>query len=217
MRKYSKSRSRSRSNSHRSSRSRSKSPQQENNDKIDYNALDYEENNDQSDKEDRNDKKIELVSYPPLGSFKPDNEDHDQNNHNLVSEESKDLILNKRSEVLAMALGVQIKTGEDPPTGDISISGYEKKKKLQERFQKDNNDLNDDLKGPRSEVHMKKIPDNLDEKLKPVQNNAHREQHDFKRINYEKRDDDFRRRDRRFEPRRWSPDRGFRGNRYFNP
>lgn len=31
-----------------------------------------------------------------------------------------------------MALGVQIKTGEDPPTGEIKISGYDKKNQRME-------------------------------------------------------------------------------------
>lgn len=48
-------------------------------------------------------------------------------NGNDTVENSSENVLNKRSEVLAMALGVQIKTGEDPPTGEIKISGFSKK------------------------------------------------------------------------------------------
>lgn len=48
-------------------------------------------------------------------------------------DETTEVLNSKRSEVLAMALGVQIKTGEDPPTGEIQISGYNKRnKKIEE-------------------------------------------------------------------------------------
>lgn len=192
---------------------------------MDYNALDYEEINDHSDKEDRKqNNKIKMVQYPPPGSFKPGlskkTEEINKENHEVTSKQPRELILNKKSEVLAMALGVQIKTGEDPPTGDISISGYEKKKKLHEKFHREDNNR-DDLsrmnmalhKGPKSEVHLKKIPDSLDEQIKPAQNNAHREQHDFKRVNYERREEE-QRRFRKMDVRRRSPDRNFHTNRY---
>lgn len=123
-----------------------------------------------------------------------------------------------------MALGVQIKTGEDPPTGEISISGYDKKKKLQEKFTKEVEKMKTDLKspvissmmqkGPRSEIH-KQIPENLTDQInKPVQNNAYREQHDFKRGNHERKEEDRRyRRGEVRERRRRSSERDSRQNR----
>lgn len=137
-----------------------------------------------------------MVQYPPPGSFKPiegKRKEKSPRNENVENGKDDNLVLNKKSEVLALALGVQIKTGEDPPTGEISISGYDKKKKLREKFlnseddPKKAGDLLSKLhfgapKGPKSEVHLKQIPDNLNEQVKPSQNNAHREQHDFKRV-----------------------------------
>ncbi|KAK9693124.1 Cyclophilin type peptidyl-prolyl cis-trans isomerase/CLD, partial [Popillia japonica] len=110
--------------------------------KIDYNALDYEEN--QSDEENEVPRKQvpSLVQYPLPGSFHPVEKvklpDHEAGEITKIEEENEGadaVVANKRSEVLAMALGVQIKTGEDPPTGEITISGYEKKNKLKEKFE----------------------------------------------------------------------------------
>lgn len=171
-----------------------------------------------------------MVQYPPPGSFKPgsftrkksEEKESEKHEEKTSFNEEKELILNKKSEVLAMALGVQIKTGEDPPTGEISISGYEKKKRLQEKFQNSNDENNTAsksmslgniaLKGPRSEVHLKQIPDNLNEQIKPIQVNAYREQHDFKRGNRERKEED-QRRYRKFEIRRRTPERDSRFNR----
>lgn len=44
-----------------------------------------------------------------------------------------DQVQNERSDILAMALGVQIKKGEDPPTGEIVFSGYAKKQQQQQQ------------------------------------------------------------------------------------
>lgn len=67
-----------------------------------------------------------MVQYPPPGSFKPiEKTQHDQstdahagkpksvedNKENDADKKDNDLIMNKRSEVLAMALGVEIKRG----------------------------------------------------------------------------------------------------------
>lgn len=106
----------------------------DNRNEVDYNALDYEDNEEhQSDDENVSRKQVpSLVQYPLPGSFKPI-EGHKSENAN---EKINELPNAKRSEVLAMALGVQIKTGEDPPTGEIEISGYNKKnKKLDHQFE----------------------------------------------------------------------------------
>lgn len=105
----------------------------ETNKEVDYNALDYEENDNQTDDEHEVPHKqvSSLVQYPLPGSFQPN-----QDKTNDKTTEESNAASNKRSEVLAMALGVQIKTGEDPPTGEIKISGYDKKNK------KKNDELN---------------------------------------------------------------------------
>lgn len=103
------------------------------NKEVDYNALDYEENENQTDDEHEvpQRKVSSLVQYPALGSFQANQQVPDSSNIKKAEGESE-LVGNTRSEVLAMALGVQIKTGEDPPTGDITISGYDKKNKRKE-------------------------------------------------------------------------------------
>lgn len=224
---------------------------------VDYNALDYEENNDQSDKEDNqeaptNQSKTEvpeLIQYPPPGSFKPietaaggaECDDHSTNDNstekkslemegnkeNGAEKGENELVMNKRSEVLAMALGVEIKRGEDPATADASISGYEKKRRLQEKFAnnlqqfeevEENNTSNLHSKiefGPRSEVFQKHTLENVNITKNQNQVNARREEHDFKRgPNRDKDKPDY---DRKFRDRR--PDmrtRGFDRNRQFN-
>lgn len=99
----------------------------EQNREVDYNALDYEDNENQSDYEQEiTHKKVSsLVQYPLPGSYQPV-----ENKPEEPLNSAEETVQNKRSEVLAMALGVQIKTGEDPATGEIKISGYDKKNKL---------------------------------------------------------------------------------------
>lgn len=105
------------------------------NNEVDYNALDYEDNEDhQSDDENVNKKQVpSLVQYPLPGSFKPVDGRKETNESQIFEGKMNDQQNTKRSEVLAMALGVQIKTGEDPPTGEIEISGYNKKNKKLEK------------------------------------------------------------------------------------
>lgn len=107
-------------------RSKERTPEQDKNHKkeVDYNALDYEDAN-QSEEEQETAKKVSsLVQYPvnvtSNGAQKQDGNE-------------TDLVLNKRSDVLALALGVQVKTGEDPPDGEIRISGYDKPSKIIEK------------------------------------------------------------------------------------
>ncbi|VEN40775.1 unnamed protein product [Callosobruchus maculatus] len=104
---------------------------------IDYNALDYEG---QSEEEGEYNKREvpSLVQYPLPGAytkFKPDKPEEPE------LEEGEIITINKRSDFMAMALGVQIKTGEDPPTGEIA--GYNKNKnknQMQPQMQKGNMD-----------------------------------------------------------------------------
>nr|XP_023025914.1 peptidyl-prolyl cis-trans isomerase G-like [Leptinotarsa decemlineata] len=94
---------------------------------VDYNALDYEG---QSEEENDVTKKLipSLVQYPLPGAynaFKTEEEVH--NEMKLVEQEHRETeAINKRSDFLAMALGVQIKTGEDPLTGEMKMSGFNK-------------------------------------------------------------------------------------------
>lgn len=120
----------------------------DNRNEIDYNALDYEDNEDhQSDDENISKKQVpSLVQYPLPGSFKPidgPKENTNKETHN-VDGKLDEPQNTKRSEVLAMALGVQIKTGEDPPTGEIEISGYNKKKKI-DQFDNNLTDKNNEV------------------------------------------------------------------------
>ncbi|XP_017781537.1 PREDICTED: peptidyl-prolyl cis-trans isomerase G [Nicrophorus vespilloides] len=123
--------------SYKGNRSRSTSEQRDNNKTsdnfkskdVDYNALDYEDN--ASDEENEKKQVPSLVQYPLPGSFKPI-EKPERTNDNFLMD-----IPNKRSEALAMALGVQIKTGTDPPTGEIAMSGYEKKQQKQPHMEEE--------------------------------------------------------------------------------
>lgn len=83
---------------------------------VDYNALDYEDAN-QSEEEQEPKKVSSLVQYPISVTT---------NGAQKQEGTESDLVPNKRSDALALALGVQVKTGEDPPDGDIQISGYKK-------------------------------------------------------------------------------------------
>ncbi|XP_030756714.1 peptidyl-prolyl cis-trans isomerase G isoform X2 [Sitophilus oryzae] len=100
---------------------------------VDYNALDYEEN--QSDDEQLPKKQVpSLVQYPLPGAYKefkgPDlPEPVDERN-----KEEESQVVNERSDILALALGVQIKVGEDPPNGEIVFSGYAKKQQQQQQM-----------------------------------------------------------------------------------
>ncbi|KAJ8985783.1 hypothetical protein NQ317_014437 [Molorchus minor] len=87
---------------------RSFSPQGKRRKEIDYNALDYEGQTD--DENDALKKQVPSLKEQKLQEQKMEEE----------------AAINKRSDFLAMALGVQIKTGEDPPTGEIKLSGYSK-------------------------------------------------------------------------------------------
>lgn len=107
----------------------SRTPEREQNENyktkdIDYNALDYEDNASEEEGETPKKQVPSLVQYPLPGSFKPIEKPSDG------KEEKENLdVPNKRSDALALALGVQIKTGSDPPTGEITISGYDKRNK----------------------------------------------------------------------------------------
>lgn len=94
---------------------------------VDYNALDYEQDN-QSD-EDLSKKQVpSLVQYPLPGAINLKGTSlkkrRSSTSETDTTESKKDaLVQNARSDVLAMALGVQIKTGEDSIVGDSKISG----------------------------------------------------------------------------------------------
>lgn len=95
---------------------------------IDYNALDYEDN--QTDEEtDIPRKQVpSLVQYPLINQqnfAKNQTENDDRNNGEERNDENT--ALNKRSEVLAMALGVQIKNDDEPAGENNKISGFDKK------------------------------------------------------------------------------------------
>ncbi|KAJ8920399.1 hypothetical protein NQ315_005265 [Exocentrus adspersus] len=96
---------------------------------VDYNALDYE---DHSEDDNGIPKKQvpSLVQYPLPGAYnKFKTEEEVQKELELQKEQEKEVAaLNKRSDFLAMALGVEIKTGEDSPTGEITMSGFNKQK-----------------------------------------------------------------------------------------
>ncbi|XP_018321567.1 peptidyl-prolyl cis-trans isomerase G isoform X2 [Agrilus planipennis] len=101
---------------------------------VDYNALDYEQEN-QSEDDVPKRQVPSLVQYPLPNSFRPLNVEKENVEANQIIEKNdqsdkpvgEELVLNNKSDVLAKALGVQIKTGEDPPTGEIKISGYDRK------------------------------------------------------------------------------------------
>ncbi|XP_044261904.1 peptidyl-prolyl cis-trans isomerase G isoform X1 [Tribolium madens] len=83
-----------------------------NNKEVDYNALDYEDN--QSEEEEAVRKQVpSLVQYPLPGSFNPNNELDQKNNKDVM-------INNTKSDVMAMALGVQVKTGEETPKNEMN-------------------------------------------------------------------------------------------------
>lgn len=88
---------------------------------VDYNALDYEDANQSEEEQDTTKKVSSLVQYPI-------NVTSNANGTQLEKPlQESDFVANKRSDALAMALGVQVKTGEDPPDGEIHISGYKRR------------------------------------------------------------------------------------------
>ncbi|CAG9856510.1 unnamed protein product [Phyllotreta striolata] len=93
---------------------------------VDYNALDYE---DHTDEEDSRKLVPSLVQYPLPGAYNryKSKEELEREIKQVDEEEKEAEEINKRSDFLAMALGVQIKTGEDPPTGEMKLSGYANK------------------------------------------------------------------------------------------
>lgn len=98
---------------------------------IDYNALDYEQENQSDDDRELPKKQVpSLVQYPLLGKANSGKDSEQANGETDTeiqksSDGTESLVQNTRSDALALALGVQIKTTEDPPTGEIKISGYE--------------------------------------------------------------------------------------------
>ncbi|XP_066149736.1 peptidyl-prolyl cis-trans isomerase G [Euwallacea fornicatus] len=95
---------------------------------VDYNALDYEGN--QSDEEMPRKEVPSLVQYPLPGAYK---EFKGPKPEEITPKEPE--VVNERSDMLAMALGVQIKKGDDPPTGEIVFSGYAKKQQQMQEAQ----------------------------------------------------------------------------------
>ncbi|RZC33671.1 peptidyl-prolyl cis-trans isomerase G, partial [Asbolus verrucosus] len=107
---------------------------------VDYNALDYEENQSEEDTETVRKQVPSLVQYPLPGSFKPNKESApaDEPNKN----DQTDVINNAKSEVMAMALGVQVKTGEESPPRDVPVGGYDKRNKQNENNQNNDHQAN---------------------------------------------------------------------------
>ena len=70
-----------------------------------------------------------LVQYPLPGTFNPNKEP--ANEKDEVKDGQEEIVSNAKSEVMAMALGVQVKTGEESPR-DGPISGFEKRNKQNE-------------------------------------------------------------------------------------
>ncbi|KAL1513813.1 hypothetical protein ABEB36_003168 [Hypothenemus hampei] len=104
-------------------RTPSKSPQ---NREMDYNALDYEDN--QSEEDIPKKEVPSLVQYPLPGSYKEFKVPQTAKLREKGTKENReDDMVNERSDILAMALGVQIKKGEDPANGEAIFSGYAKK------------------------------------------------------------------------------------------
>lgn len=99
---------------------------------VDYNALDYEDAN-QTDEEQETTKKVSSLVHYPINLTSNGVQQQQQS----VQEEKTEgeLVLNKRSDALAMALGVQVKTGEDPPDGEIQISGYKKPTQIENKVE----------------------------------------------------------------------------------
>ncbi|CAG9815788.1 unnamed protein product [Phaedon cochleariae] len=91
---------------------------------VDYNALDYEDHSEDDNGYSEGAKRRipSLVQYPLPGAYnKFKTVEEVKKEMKIVEQEQKEVeALNKRSDFLAMALGVQIKTGDDPPTGEIS-------------------------------------------------------------------------------------------------
>ncbi|XP_056641191.1 peptidyl-prolyl cis-trans isomerase G [Diorhabda sublineata] len=108
---------------------------------VDYNALDYEDQSEDENKIGNNNKKVvpSLVQYPLPGSYGKfkSKEDIQKEIEQVEQEEIEAEAINKRSDFLAMALGVQIKTGEDPPTGDLNYNNRQQQQQQRnERPQK---------------------------------------------------------------------------------
>lgn len=201
---------------------------------VDYNALDYEENENQSEDEHEVPQKqvSSLVQYPIPGSFQANQQIRDNTEKKKTENES---VANKRSEVLAMALGVQIKTGEDPPTGEIKISGYDKKNKRREsdtNFTNETNGTKDiyvnNLTGQSSVIKVQQNSELANDKGKAKvearsdrnkfenEKPSHRDMNEFsgKRDRY--RQMDYRGRDDYRRPRGGRFYNNYRGDRYNN-
>ncbi|EFA11754.2 peptidyl-prolyl cis-trans isomerase G isoform X2 [Tribolium castaneum] len=98
------------------------------NKEVDYNALDYEDN--QSEEEETVKKQVpSLVQYPLPGTFNPNNETDQKNNKDAM-------INNTKSDVMAMALGVQVKTGEEEAAKNETKQNDDKKRALPEAANK---------------------------------------------------------------------------------
>ncbi|CAG9772435.1 unnamed protein product [Ceutorhynchus assimilis] len=106
------------------------SPPRRSEKRQDYDALDEPLDYENHSEEDLPKRKVpSLVQYPLPGQYK---EFKNQNERNEAEQPAvEDQIVNERSDILAMALGVQIKKGDDPQTGDIVFSGYAKKQQQQ--------------------------------------------------------------------------------------
>lgn len=96
---------------------------------VDYNALDYEDNQSEEDSEIPKKQVPSLVQYPLLTTFNAD-KPKDKVPGKEAEAPEEEMVQNSRSEVLALALGVQIKTGEDPPQPEPAV--HDKKVKRPE-------------------------------------------------------------------------------------
>lgn len=148
---------------------------------IDYNALDYEDNQTDDENDVPRKQVPSLVQYPLVNQ-------QNVNKNNDSGEKNDENVLNKRSEVLAMALGVQIKSNEDEQTQNENA---------QQTGGKNNENLNERLCKLAGQENVQKVDDkrgrNKFETEKPLINDQ--------RSNYR---DDYRRRidrTRRYERR----------------
>ncbi|XP_022919295.2 peptidyl-prolyl cis-trans isomerase G [Onthophagus taurus] len=159
-----------------------KDDRKENEKNIDYNALDYEENQTDEENEIPKKKVPSLVQYPLPGSFNPietGSKDEIFNQISNAEEEIEGMMTNKRSEALAMALGVQIKTGEDPPTGEIIISGFQKKKKFNEIIEPEINIPKDHQKPQEKRMERNKFENEKPDRNAPSDRFYHRNGRDL--------------------------------------
>ncbi|KAL3280291.1 hypothetical protein HHI36_017781 [Cryptolaemus montrouzieri] len=86
---------------------------------VDYNALDYEDQS--SDEHDTAKKQVaSLVQYP----LNQERNNVESEKNNKENEEEEDKIINERSQFLAEALGVQIKTGQEPAKQETKQASF---------------------------------------------------------------------------------------------